>query len=149
MKNIRISNKQARFNYELLEDFEAGIVLAGDEIKAVRSSSVNLAGSYARILYGKNQKPEVYLVGAHFKSDTIDPYRTRKLLLHKKEINRLIGKIQEKNLTLVPVSIYIKKGHAKVQISLGKGKKLFDKREQIKKRDLNRDTMRSVRGKSK
>lgn len=145
MNKIRITNKQARFNYELLEDYEAGLMLAGDEIKAIRDRRVNLAGSYAKILYSKDSKPEVFLVGAHFKSDTIDPYRTRKLLLHKKEITHLLGKIQEKNLTLVPVTVYMKKGRAKLQISLARGKKNFDKREAIKKRDLERSESRRIK----
>ncbi len=145
MDKIRITNKQARFDYELLEDYEAGLVLAGDEIKAIREKRVGLAGSYAKILYSRDKKPELYLVGAHFKSDTIDPYRTRKLLLHKKEINHLVGKIQEKNLTVVPVMIYIKKGRAKIQISPARGKKQFDKRETIKKRDLERTEARKIK----
>jgi len=120
-------------------------MLAGDEIKAIRDRRVNLAGSYAKILYSKDSKPEVFLVGAHFKSDTIDPYRTRKLLLHKKEITHLLGKIQEKNLTLVPVTVYMKKGRAKLQISLARGKKNFDKREAIKKRDLERSESRRIK----
>jgi len=145
MEKIRITNKQARFDYELLEDYEAGLVLAGDEIKAIREKKVGLAGSYAKILYSKDSKPEIFLVGAHFKSNTLDPYRTRKLLLHKKEINHLIGKIQEKNLTIVPITIYMKKGHAKIQISLARGKKQFDKRETIKKRDLERTEARRIK----
>jgi len=140
MKTMRhkIQNKYARFQYKITESFEAGIALKGDEIKAVRAGRVNLRGAYAKIFYSKAQKPEVFLVGAHFHSKTLDPYRTKKLLLHKKEIDRFIGKTKEKNLTLVPLSLYLKKGRAKVEIALGKGKKLHDKREAIKQRDLKR-----------
>ena len=134
----KIQNKYARFEYEILETFEGGLALVGDEIKAVRANRVNLKGSYAKLFYNKNSRPELFLVGAHFHSDTVDPYRTRKLLLKRDEIKRLLGKIQEKNLTVVPLSMYIKRGKAKIEIALARGKKLHDKRETIKKRDLER-----------
>ena len=135
--NKAILNKYARFDYEILESFEAGIVLQGDEIKAVRSGRVNLKGSYAKIFYTSG-KPEIFLVGAHFHSLTLDPYRTRKLLVHANEIKHLVGKSTEKRLTLVPLKMYFKGGKAKVEIGIGRGKKEFDKRETIKKRDLDR-----------
>ena len=138
MKDIHIRNKEARFKYEILESFEAGIQLKGDEIKAVRANRVNLKSSYAKIFYTSG-KPELFLVGAHFHTFTGDPYRTRKLLLKSEEIKRLIGKIVEKGLTVLPLAIYIKRGRAKVEIALGKGRKLHDKRELLKRRDLDRE----------
>ncbi|EKD57054.1 MAG: SsrA RNA (tmRNA)-binding protein [uncultured bacterium] len=154
-------NRKAYHNYEILETFEAGIVLSGKEIKAIRVGKVNLTGSYAKILEASikkrvssinkskilntryqipasTSKPELFLLGTHINVFDSDPTRTRKLLLHRKEISRLIGKTQEKNLTLIPIKIYLKNGKAKVELGLGRGKKLFDKREVIKKRDLDR-----------
>lgn len=145
MKIVNITNKQARFDYDILDEFEAGLVLVSDEIKAIRSGRVNLKGSYGKIFYSKENKPEVFLVGAHFHSEHIDPYRTRKLLLKKKQISTLIGKITEKKLTLVPLKIYIKNGHAKLEIAVGKGKKIYDKRDVIKNRDLQRSQMRDLK----
>jgi len=147
--NKKILNKYATYEYEILEKFEAGIVLAGDEIKAVRAGRVNLKGSYGKIFYSKKAQPEVFLVGAHFHSTTLDPYRTRKLLLHQDEIKRLIGKTQEKNLTIVPLSIYFKHGKAKIEISLARGKKLHDKREAIKRRDLEREARQELKNSKK
>lgn len=142
---VRIQNKYARFEYEILDKFEGGMVLIGDEIKAIRSGRVNLKGSYGRLFYN-NSKPEIFLVGAHFHTDTLDPYRTRKLLFKKVEIKKFIGKLQEKNLTLVPLSIYMKRGKAKVEIALARGKKKYDKREIIKKRDLEREARTNLKG---
>ena len=99
--------------------------------------------------YSSHGRPEIFLVGAHFHSDTIDPYRTRKLLFRKDEIKRFIGKLQEKNLTLVPLAIYMKKGKAKVELGLGRGKKKYDKREAIKKRDLEREIQTNFKGRIK
>ena len=142
---VRIQNKYARFEYEILETYEGGIVLVGDEIKAIRSGRVNLKGSYGKLFYN-NSKPEIFLVGTHFHTDTLDPYRTRKLLFKKDEIKKFIGKLQEKNLTLVPLSIYMKRGKAKVEIALSRGKKKYDKREVIKKRDLDREARANLKG---
>jgi SsrA-binding protein len=142
---IKILNRYARYEYEILETYEGGIVLVGDEIKAIRSGRVNLKGSYGRLFYN-NSKPEVFLVGAHFHTDTLDPYRTRKLLFKKDEIKKFIGKLQEKNLTLVPLTIYMKRGKAKVEIALSRGKKKYDKREVIKKRDLDREARVNLKG---
>jgi len=144
--NVNIQNKEARFNYEILDEFEAGLVLAGDEIKAIRSGRVNLKGSYAKIFFEK-EKPSVFLVGAHFHTQTIDPYRTKKLLLHSKEIKHLVGKIQEKGLTLIPLSIYMTRGIAKIKLALGRGKKTHDKRAILREKEINRTIQRAVRGK--
>ena len=130
-----ITNKYAYFDYKIESELEAGIALIGDEVKAVRSNRVNLKGAYAKIFYNSKNNPEVFLVGSHFHSETVDPYRTRKLLLKKIEIERLIGKTSEKGLTLLPLKMYFKKGLVKVLLGLGKGKKKFDKREALRKRD--------------
>jgi len=140
-----IQNREARYNYEILEEFEAGLELKGDEIKSIRTGRVNLKGSYGKIFY-KNGKPEVFLVGAHFFTTTLDPYRTKKLLLKNEEIKKLVGKTQEKGLTLVPLSIYFKSGRAKLKIGVGRGKKIFDKRELIKKREIDRRIARLAKG---
>lgn len=145
--NKKITNKEARFDYEILEDFEAGLVLKADEIKAIRSGRVNLKGSYGKLFY-ENGKPAVFLVGAHFYTNTLDPYRTKKLLLHKKEIDKLVGKTQEKGLTLIPLEIYVTRGKAKLKLGLGRGKKQFDKRETIKKREENRRISRVLKERS-
>ena len=137
-----IVNKQARFDYQILESFEAGLVLKSDEIKAIRANQANLKGSYVKIFYSKNLAPELFLVGSHFKSQALDPYRTRKLLVRKDEIKRLVGKTTERGLTLVPLKIYVKAGKAKLQVALARGKKKFDKREAIKRRDLDREQRR-------
>ncbi len=136
MKSIK--NRKAYFEYDLNDCIEAGIVLVGSEIKAIRAGKVSLVGSYGRILY-KGDKPELWLVGAHISSQTEDPTRTRKLLVHGHEIQKLIGITQQKGLTLVPTKIYFKKGRAKVELSVGRGRKTHDKREAIKRRDLERD----------
>lgn len=135
----KIFNKKASFDYFLLDHFEAGLQLIGDEIKAVRSNRVALTGSYGRLLERKG-KLEAYLVGAHFHTDNEaqDPQRTRKLLLNRDEIDKIFSAINEKGLTLVPVSIYISHGLAKLEVALARGKKKFDKRETIKKRDIER-----------
>ena len=132
-----IQNKEAKFNYEILDEFEAGLILKGDEIKSIRANRVNLKGSYVKLFYTKKGQPEVFLVGSRFYSQTLDPYRTRKLLLHQNEIKTLIGKTAEKGLTIVPLSIYIKNGKAKIKIALGRGKKLYDKRASIREKELN------------
>jgi SsrA-binding protein len=147
------SNKKAFFEYELLDRFEAGIVLTGVEIKAIRAGKINLAGSHAKILESsiKNTKkilntkykilashPELYIINMHIGIKEGDQTKTRKLLMHRNEIDKLIGKIQTKGLTLIPTRLYLKKGRAKIELALARGKKLHDKRETIKKRDLER-----------
>jgi len=133
-------NRKAYHNFEILDKFEAGIVLCGTEIKSVRESHVTFKDSYVDI---KNN--EAYLVGFYIAQYTFgnrwnhEEERRRKLLLHKQEIIRLYQKIREKGLTLVPLSIYIKNGKAKMSIGLGKGKNLFDKRDSLKKKDQKRE----------
>jgi len=139
-------NRRARFDYEILEKFEAGIVLNGQEVKSIRRGSINLNGSYVVV---RGQEP--YLVGASVPpyqpknaSPDYDPERSRKLLLNKKEIEYLIGKTQERGLTLIPLKVYTKYAKIKLEFGVGKGKKKSDKRETIKKRDVDREIKREI-----
>ena len=137
---MKITNKKAFFDYQITETFEAGINLYGSEVKAVRLGRADLTGSFVRIIGN-----EAYLVNANilpYQSGQIENYdaqRSRKLLLHKKELISLRSKADGAGLALVPVSLYFKHGFIKLEIGLGKGKKKFDKRETIKKRDIQRD----------
>jgi SsrA-binding protein len=144
---IICDNRQARFLYEILETYEAGIELKGTEVKAIRDGKANLRDGFALIRNG-----EAWLLNVHISPhDTAsqyfnhDPRRTRKLLLHKKEIRTLTGKAEQQGLTLVPLKMYLKRGLVKVSIGLGKGKKLHDKREDIKQRDDKRDMARAMK----
>lgn len=137
---IEINNRKAKFDYEIVSAIEAGIVLKGTEIKSIRLGNANLKDSYAVI---KNN--EVFLLGMHispYKEGNIfnhDELRTRKLLLHKKEIFKLRDKITLEGYTLVPIKLYFNKNKAKILLGVAKGKKSYDKRESIKKRDIERD----------
>ena len=139
-------NRKAFHDYHLLESFEAGIVLLGTEVKAIREGRVNLRDSFARLedgevfLYNVNISPY-----SHRGYADHEPLRRRKLLLHRGEIRKLIGKTVEKGMTLVPVRMYFKNGKVKVSVSLAKGKKDYDKRETIKKRDTDRETRAAVK----
>jgi SsrA-binding protein len=135
-----ITNRKARHNYHILETFEAGIALAGTEVKSLREGKGNLKDSFARVENG-----ELYLYNMHispYEKGNIfnkDPLRTRKLLMHKKQINRLFGQVKEKGLTLIPLKLYLnERGLVKVELALAKGKALYDKREDIKQRDAGR-----------
>jgi SsrA-binding protein len=132
-------NKKAWHEYDILEKFEAGLVLTGEEIKAIRAHRANLNGTFCRITGA-----EAWLLNMHI-SLVKEPERSRKLLLHKKEITSLIGKTQEKGLSLVPLSLYLKRGKAKIEVALAKGKKLYDRRDELKKRDLDRQTEREIK----
>lgn len=133
------SNKKAYHLYEILETIEAGLVLTGPEIKGIRAGKVALAGSYARLLSPAGvAHPELFWVGGSITVSEGDPSRSRKLLVHDHELARLIGKIQEKGLTLVPLKLYLKHGKAKLALGLARGKKLHDKRETMKRRDIDR-----------
>ena len=137
---IVATNRKAYHDYEVLETYEEGIVLKGTEVKSAKQGRINLKDSYAKIENG-----EIFLFNAHISPYTHgnvynhDPRRTRKLLLHKKEIMRLYGKVKEKGLTLIPLKAYIKNGKIKIEVGLCKGKKVYDKRAEIKKRDLERE----------
>ena len=139
-------NRKASFNYFFEDLIEAGIVLKGSEIKSVRNGKVNIADSYA-----VEKKGELFLVNSHiaqYKQASIgnhNPTDERKLLLNKKEINKLIGKIQREGLTIIPTKMYFKKGKAKVEIAVAKGKKQYDKRAAKKNRDWSRDKARYIR----
>jgi len=139
-------NRKASFNYFFKELFEAGIVLKGSEIKSVRLGKINIADSYA-----VDKKGEIFLVNSHipiYKQASYsnhNPYSERKLLLNKREINKLIGRINEQGFTLVPTKMYFKKGKAKIEIAVAKGKKQYDKRNTKKTRDWNREKARYYR----
>ncbi|MBO9129907.1 SsrA-binding protein SmpB [Bacillus sp. 165] len=143
-------NKKAYHDYFIEETYEAGIVLQGTEIKSLRAGRANLRDSYARIHNG-----EVFIFGMHISPYeqgnryNHDPLRTRKLLLHKKEISKLIGYIKEEGYTLIPTKVYLKNGFAKMELGLAKGKKLYDKREDLKKKEAKRDIERAFRERQK
>ena len=144
-KNITV-NRKARHEYNILQTLEAGIVLVGTEVKSLRQGKANLVDSYATI---KNS--EAWLLNLHISEYTQgninnhDPKRERKLLLNKSEIRKLIGKTKEKGLTLIPLRLYFKKGKVKVEIALARGKKVYDKRKDIAKRDFERDQERKIK----
>ncbi|MFO7701107.1 MAG: SsrA-binding protein SmpB [Acidimicrobiia bacterium] len=143
-RKVVATNRQARFNYEILDTFEAGIALRGSEVKSLRAGHVQLKDSYADIRNG-----EVWLVNAHISPYSFaengghDPERQRKLLLHRREIDRLFGRIREEGLTLVPILIYFTDGKAKVELGLGKGKRRHDKRQTIVERQQQREMARA------
>lgn len=148
---IVCQNKKAYHDYFIEEPIEAGIILTGTEVKSLRAGKANLKDSYARIKDG-----EVFLLNTHIsqyaKADSFtqaDPNRTRKLLLHKKEVLRLIGKTKEKGYTLIPTKIYFKGGKAKVEIALAKGKTHYDKRETIKKKDVQKEMAKALKNRNK
>jgi len=149
MKTI-VSNRKARHEYTIVETVEAGIALSGTEVKSLREGRANMTDTY-----GVLDRGQVILRGLHISpyshtSQTdIDPRRDRKLLLHKREIRRLIGKVREKGLTLVPLKLYFnERGIAKVELALAKGKKTYDKRRAIADRDANRDLRRELKDRS-
>ncbi|MCL5028849.1 MAG: SsrA-binding protein SmpB [Bacteroidetes bacterium] len=139
-------NRKARHDYSIIQTFEAGIVLQGTEVKSLRLAKANLVDSYANLKDG-----EVWLVGAHISVydqgsiNNHEPTRTRKLLLNKSEIRKLIGKVKEKGLTLIPLRLYFKNGKVKVELALAKGKKTYDKREAIAKKDFQRSQERKIK----
>lgn len=145
---MRIVNKKALHNYHILEHLEAGIVLTGSEVKSIRAGRLDLGESYVRIL-----GDEAFLVNANIpryaqtSERSYDPFRSRKLLLHRSQINSLIGKTTGKGATLVPISIYEKNNNFKIDVGLGKSKKEFDKRDVIKQRDHQRRIEQELRGK--
>ena len=140
------SNRRARHEYEILETIETGLVLRGTEVKALRTGQVNCKDAYATV-----RNDEVWLLGCHISpyshgtDANHDPERDRKLLLHRREINRLTGKIAERGLTLIPLRIYFKSGRAKLEIGLARGKKLHDKRATLRERDQRREMDQAAR----
>jgi len=141
-----IRNKKAKFNYEILETFEAGIVLHGTEVKSLRQKTCSIQEAYAHVKNG-----EVFITGMTISAYEMGnrynhvPERERKLLLHKQQIKWLTGKLKEKGYTLVPLKLYFKNGKAKLELGLGKGKALYDKRKTIQSRDLDRDMQREIK----
>ena len=140
-------NKKAYFDYEILEKFEAGIVLIGQEVKAIKTGHISLKGAYVVI-----KDNELFLIGANIppyqpKNAPTDylPERSRKLLLRKAEIKHLIGKSRQKGLTLIPLKVYTKRGNIKLEFGIARGKKKYDKRETIKKRDFDREKARTLK----
>ena len=140
------NNRKAKFNYFFREFFEAGIELKGSEVKSLRAGKANISESYAY-----NHNGEIYLINSHIPSykessyNNHDPNRNRKLLLNKREINKLIGRINREGFTLIPTKLYFKRGKAKIEIAVGKGKKQYDKRQVKKKQDWNREKARFFR----
>lgn len=142
-EKVFVSNRAARHFYEILEIFEAGIVLNGFEVKSIRDGKVQIKDAYAAFEKGElflyNCHISPYSFHTHLSLSPLDPLRKRKLLMHRMELKRLRGKTEEKGLTLVPLKLYQKGRKIKVEIALAKGKKLYDKRESIKKKDLERE----------
>ena len=146
---IIAQNKKARFNYTIEESIECGIVLEGTEVKSVKGGNVSIPDAFAEIRGG-----ELWVIGMHvtpYVYSSIfnhDPDRPKKLLVHKDEIKRLVRKVDEKGFTLIPIEIYLKNGRIKIQLGICKGKKLFDKRGDIRDRDVKRDIQREFRNKN-
>jgi len=140
------TNKKAYHDYFILDKYEAGIVLLGTEVKAIREGRLNLKDSYALV-----QRGEMFLLNCHISPyshgnrENHDPTRTRKLLLHEKEIRKLIGKTQEKGLTLVPLRVYLKRGKVKVELGVARGKKMFDKRETERRKEADREASAAMK----
>ena len=143
---MEILNKKARYDYEIFEKYEAGIVLTGNEIKSIRKGSCNLKDSYVII-----KDSEVYILGMHISNykegsiTNLDETRTRKLLLNKSEINKLQGKVEIKGYTIIPVKLYFVNNRAKLEIAVAKGKHTYDKKDAIKKRDNERESARELK----
>ena len=143
---IICNNRKARFNYFFNEFFEAGIALKGSEVKSLREGKANISDAYAT-----DERGEIFLLNSHISSykessyNDHNPTRNRKLLLNKREINKLIGKVNREGYTLIPTKLYFKRGKAKIEIAVAKGKKPYDKREVKKKRDWNREKARLFR----
>jgi SsrA-binding protein len=145
MKNIA-TNRRATFDYEILERFEAGIALLGSEVKSMREGKANLQDAYATINDGQANLIGAYVAPYSFSREGgHDPTRTRRLLMHRREIDRIAGKLAEKGLTLVPMKLYFKEGKVKVEIGLGRGKRTIDKRQSIKEREQKREMERATR----
>jgi SsrA-binding protein len=145
-QKIVADNRKAHHDYHLLESFEAGVALLGTEVKSIREGGANLRDSFARI-----EGDEVWIYNVHIRAysnrgySDHEPTRKRKLLLHRREIRKLIGKTVEKGMTLVPTQMYFKDGRVKIALSLAKGKKAHDKRETIKRRETERETRAAVK----
>lgn len=144
--NVVAQNKKAHYDYEIIETFEAGIVLTGTEIKSIRRARINIRDGFARVRNG-----EVWLSNVHISPFdegniwNVDPTRSRKLLLHKKQITKITAEISQSGMSFIPLRVYIKDGFAKVLMGLAKGKKNYDKRETIKRKEQNRDIAKQLK----
>jgi SsrA-binding protein len=145
-----VYNKKATFDYEILQKFEAGLVLTGQEVKAIKNNQINLKGAYVSLRY--EPAPELFLIKAHVSPyvkagplPDYDPERPRKLLLKKQEIKGLLGKLEQKGLTIVPLSVYTKRNLVKLSFGLAKGKKKYQKKEQKKNRDIDKEISRTLK----
>lgn len=148
-ERVAISNRRARHEYHILDTWECGIVLQGSEVKSIRDGRANLSDAYARI-----ERGEVWLYGMHvspyaFARDQHDPVRRRKLLLHRREIDRLVGKLNEAGTTLVPLKVYFKDSLAKIELALAVGKRSWDKRQAMAERDAKRETERALKSRNR
>lgn len=145
-RKVVVRNRKARHEFEVLETWEAGLVLQGTEVKALRDGRANLQDAFARVsgseVWLHNLHISPYEPGNRFNHD---PLRTRKLLLHRREIRRLIGQVEQKGLTLIPLELYFRRGMAKVTLALARGKKMHDKRETMKRRDAEREMQRGYK----
>jgi SsrA-binding protein len=145
--HMKVVNKKARFEYDILETIEAGVVLSGAEAKSARAGSVDFSNSHIKILGDSVQVINLHIFPyKHDNTEQTDPARSRKLLLHKNEILALANKAHQKGLTLIPVALYSKGPKVKIEIGLARGKKMYQKREAIKRADLDRDVERELRG---
>lgn len=143
---MEILNRKAKFDYEIFDKYEAGIVLTGTEIKSIRKGNANLKDSY--VILKNNELFLLNMFISHYKEGNIfnhDETRSRKLLLHKKEINKIKEKVSIKGFTIVPLKLYFKKGYAKIEIGIAKGKHTYDKKEAIKERDIKRETQKIIK----
>lgn len=149
-EKVIATNRKARHDYEILETYEAGLVLKGTEVKSLREGQVNFKDSYAAIDRGEGWLIGCHIAPYHHGTDANhDPDRSRKLLLHRREIARLLGKVAERGLTLIPLRLYFKEGRAKLEIGLARGKKLHDKRASIRERDARREMDKEVRARQR
>ncbi len=149
-KGIRVlaQNRKARHEYFIEETYEAGIVLQGSEVKSVRAARANLKDSYARVVNGELMLYNMHISPYDFASSfNHDPLRTRKLLMHRREINKLAGYVQEKGYALIPLNTYLKKGKVKIELALARGKKKYDKRHDIAEKDAKREMERAFKDK--
>ena len=149
-RTLVATNRRARFEYEILDTFEAGIALLGPEVKSLREGRANLTDAYATIRRG-----EAFLIGVHISPYTQagrenpEPRRERKLLLHRSEIDRLKSRVAERGFTVIPLQLYFSNGRAKVELGVARGKRQYDKREAIRRRETDREMQRTLRGRSR
>jgi len=146
-EKIAATNRKARFSYSILESVEAGIELKGTEVKSLRAGQANLKDSFARVENGELFLYNMHIAPYEFGNiANVDPVRPRKLLLHRRQINKLAQELATRNVTLVPLKVYFKNGRAKVDIALAKGKKSYDKRDSIHQRETDRELRRAMKG---